>query len=233
MCKSLTHLSPFAMSMAKAVFAAALLSLAGCSHRGGDIDRALAKAGNAAPRPEQFFICHSHGCTRKKRVSLKPEQWARIRAIFQGTSGPEDERRRLRTAIAQLERWVGAQTGTDRDVGGSFQGFARSGQLDCIDEMVNTATYIRLMERDRLLVHHRLDSHEYLGFFETGIWPHAAAAIRERGTERRFVVDSWWRDNGAPPYIVTYEEWWEGGWRERYDARDREAAGQADAEPAS
>lgn len=209
--------------MTKAVLAAALMALAACSTRGGNIERKLAWAGNAAPRPEVFYICQSHGCARKTPVRLTHAQWNRIRAEFAGIAGPEDERQRLRTAIARLERWVGAQTGTDRDVGGSFRGFGRKGQMDCIDEMVNTATYIRMMENDGLLVHHILDSHEYQGFLATGIWPHAASSIRETATGRRYVVDSWWLGNGAPPYVVTYEEWWKGGWRERYDAMDREA----------
>lgn len=207
------------------------MALAACSHRGGDIDRMLAGAGNAEPRPDSFQVCYATGCKKKAEVSLTRQQWAQIRAVFNGAAGPADERRRLRIAIAQLERWSGEQTGTHRDVGGSFQGFGLKGQMDCIDEMLNTATYIRLMERDGLLAHHKLLSYEYLGFFETSIWPHAGTAIRETESGRRFVVDAWWHDNGAPPYVVAYEDWWEGGWKDRYDAMDRKAAGQA-AEPA-
>jgi hypothetical protein len=214
--------------MAKAVFSLALILLAAaCSHRNGDIHRTLAAAGNEVPKPELFYICHAHGCTKRTRVSLTPEQWGEIREIFADTAAPEDERRRLRSAIAKLEVWAGEQTGTGRDIGGSFRGFGRKGQMDCIDEMVNTATYIRMMERGGLLKHHRLDSREYLGFFQTRFWPHAAAAIRETAADRRWIVDSWWHANGTPPYVVTYEEWWKGGWRERYDAMDREAAAQA------
>ncbi len=198
-----------------------MLTLAACSHQNGNIDQMLAKAGNAAPRPDLFHICYAYGCRKTKRVSLTVEQWKQIHAVFDGTAGPEDERRRLRTAIAQLERWSGEQTGTHRDVGGSFRGVGIKGQMDCIDEMVNTATYIRMLERAGLLARHRLQSYEYLGFFETSLWPHAGTGIRETGTDRRFVVDSWWLDNGAPPYVVTYDEWWQGGWRERYDAMDR------------
>lgn len=220
---SLRQPLPRAMSMAKALLAAAIFMFGACSHHGGDIDRMLAGAGNTKPRPERFRICYANGCKKKAEVSLTPQQWAQIRTVFEGTAGPEDERRRLRTAIALLERWSGEQTGTHRDVGGSFQGFGLQGQMDCIDEMVNTATYIRMMERDGLLAHHRLHSYEYLGFFETSIWPHAGVGIRETETDRRFVVDSWWLDNGAPPYVVTYGDWWKGGWRKRYEAMDRAA----------
>lgn len=215
------------------LLAAAAALAAGCSHRGGDIEQALADAGKTPPRPERFNICHAHGCTQTSAVSLTAAQWAQVRSVFNGTADAADERQRLRAAIALLERWAGKQTGTDRDIGGSFPGFGRGGQMDCIDEMVNTATYIRMMERDGLLAHHRLDSHEYLGFFETAFWPHAAVAIRQIGSGERFIVDSWWLDNGAPPYVVAYDEWWEGGWRERYDAKDKAAAEEAQTDAAS
>lgn len=233
MCKNLTQRQRNAMSTAKVCLTAVLVLVAACSHRNGDIGEALAKAGNGAPEPAHFNVCHAHGCAHVSPVSLKAHQWAQVRATFEGVEDAADERRRLRAAIALLERWTGEQTGTDRDIGGSFPGFGRGGQMDCIDEMVNTGTYIRMLESDGLLVHHRLDSHEYLGFFETAFWPHAAVAIREAASGKRFVVDSWWLDNGAPPYVVAYDEWWEGGWRERYDAKDKAAAEEAQTDAAS
>jgi hypothetical protein len=47
------------------------------------------------------------------------------------------------------------------------------------------------------------------GYFLNG-WPHSTAAMREKATDKRFAVDSWFYDNGAPATIVPFELWKSG-----------------------
>jgi len=41
--------------------------------------------------------------------------------------------------------------------------------------------------------------------------PHHAATVREKGSGRRLVIDSWFFDNGRPPVVMPVEIW-EKGW---------------------
>lgn len=202
----------------RAAALAALALLAACSRHDGDISAVLRTVGNEAPMPGSFRVCHDYGCRATARVSLSRAQWARVRALFPAGLTAAAERARLRRAIALLERFSGAQTGTRLDLGRSFAGFGRKGQMDCIDEMVNTATYLRLLERTGLLRRHRLDGYQYHGLSARRVWPHAGASIREIATGARFVVDSWLLDNGKPPFVVPYDEWWTDRWRGNLDA---------------
>lgn len=121
------------------------------------------------------------------------------------------ERRQIATAIARLEQTIGAKTGTDADRGGTFPGFGRKGQMDCIDEATNTETYLRLLEAAGHLRHHRVVGTATRGFFVRG-WPHMAAVIEERPGGARYVVDSWFHDNGVAPELVPLTAW-TAGWR--------------------
>jgi hypothetical protein len=121
------------------------------------------------------------------------------------------ERRQIATAVARLEQTIGPKTGTRGDLGGTFHGFGREGQMDCIDEATNTETYLRLLEAAGHLRHHRVVGTATRGFFVRG-WPHTAAVIEERAGGARHVVDSWFHDNGVPPELVPLTDW-EAGWR--------------------
>jgi len=176
------------------------------AHFGG----ARGEAFIAHPRPTRFTICHGHTCRLYARVSLTDRQWQQVRDLFHPP--PDDageERERIRRAVALLERLVGAQTGTDRDRGENFAGLGLPGQMDCIDEATNTTVYLRLLERDGLLRRHRL-VHRATRF--TGLQPHSTAVIEEQDSGRRYVVDSWFLDNGKPPFVVPLAQW-RDGWR--------------------
>jgi hypothetical protein len=136
-----------------------------------------------------------------------------VQAIF--ASPPVDaraERGLTAQAIARLELASGALTGTQRDRGGTFGNVLEPGQLDCQDEALNTATYLTLLAQDQLLRFHEPDGLAHRGLFWGGGWPHSSAVLAQRSDGQRFAVDSWFLDNGAPPFIVPLESWLDG-WR--------------------
>jgi len=164
------------------------------------------------PTPDNFSICHDHTCTKVSKVRLSAENWQHIRRFFHPPAvSAKQERVQLKLAIAKLEYYVGALTGTSGDKGKNLDGVGEEGQLDCIDESTNTSIYLMMLQKDGLMTKHIVMDRETRGFLPFS-WPHTTAVIREKNQQTLFAVDSWFRDNGYPPYIIPFQEW-EDGWR--------------------
>lgn len=150
-------------------------------------------------------ICIDYHCDRTMPVVLNTEDWAQVRGLFAGIESPEQERQALRLAIAQLENTVGQLTGTWRDLAKNAAGAEKPGQLDCISESKNTTSYLQLLHRDGLLRWHqvlnRTVRHPWILDF------HWTAVIEDQTNGIRYAVDSWYLDNGLPPYIQQLEDW--------------------------
>jgi len=163
------------------------------------------------PDPAQFNICYGHGCTSLAWVKLGNEQWQRVRGVFAASADtPEGEREQIRTAIALMETMVGAMTGTAGDRGGNLAGFGSPGQMDCIDESTNTTIYLRMLQKYGLLRWHRVADRATRWSLFT--WPHTTAVIEERANLEQWAVDSWFLDNGEPPFVLPLQAW-RNGWR--------------------
>ncbi len=167
------------------------------------------------PVPNQMSVCHGNGCLDLSYVSLTPEQWQELRGLFHPLArSAEEERERLRRAIALMEKFSGAATGTWMDKGGTFNG--GGGQMDCIDESINTTLYMTVFLKYGLMREHRIEDRVTRGWFLGG-WPHTTAVIREtavlreKGSSGLWAVDSWFLDNGEPPFILPLETW-KSGW---------------------
>lgn len=164
------------------------------------------------PTPASFKICYSHGCEDLAEVQLSPDQWERVRAIFSAKSADAaTERENISHAIGMLESMVGPLTETEKDIGGSFHGILRANQMDCVDEAVNTLTYLTMMEQDRLISYHDINLPASRGFFLNG-WPHVAPVLVNKQTKEKYVVDSWFLDNGQPAVVLPYKKW-KSGWK--------------------
>ncbi len=163
------------------------------------------------PTLEAFDVCSGGGCADIQRVALTQEEWQKIVAIFSNSdkASAEQERKQLSLAIGKLEDIVGVKAGTSTDRAGTFDNSSYPGQLDCNDEAINTTTYMRLMYSHGLIKLHEIEDMRTRNFFFTG-WPHTTAVIHEVATGRRFAVDSWFYDNGAPATILPFEQWKSG-----------------------
>ena len=131
---------------------------------------------------------------------------------------PAYSRKRSRRAETYLdcrrsfESIVGKATGTATDKLGSVRGWSFANKLDCVDDAVNTGTYLYMLRKDGLIRYHEVREPARRGFVINGKWPHVAVAIVERETGSIYVVDSWFLDNGYPAYVVSFEEW-VAGWK--------------------
>lgn len=161
------------------------------------------------PDPAQFNICYDYGCASLAWVKLSDEQWQRVPAVFAPpAASPADEREQIRRAIALLESIVGPMTGTAHDKGGSWPGLGQTGQMDCIDESTNTTIYLTMLQKYGLLRWHNVeDRSTRWSLFR---WPHTTAVIAERAGGREWAVDSWFLDNGEPPFVLPLETWKDG-----------------------
>lgn len=188
-----------------AVFLAALVS--GCS-RGEEFVVAYA---DPTPAPSGFTICHGYGCQYKAEVKMTPAGWQKVRAAF-GTrpATPEAERDAAARAIAVLEKKVGSATGTDVDEPGAALIAKNRFQQDCIDETVNTTTYLRMLHADGLLRFHDIGEAAWRGKF-IDRWPHNTAVLVERDSGSAYAMDSWFHANGVRPEIVPLDKW-KAGW---------------------
>ena len=192
-----------------------LLLLPSCMTLGVGLEGTQREYGLKGATKESFAHCAGHGCVRRKMIGLNEAEWSRISEAFaSGAQGADAaaERERIRHAIAEMEKIVGQKTGTHRDVGGSFAGTGRPGQMDCVDEMSNVATYLTIFIDEGLIQQHRLGRRYTNHIFKTSWWPHTATSIVQKDNGQEFIVDSWWLKNGSLPYIVTLEEWSEGEW---------------------
>jgi hypothetical protein len=162
------------------------------------------------PAPARFNICFNHGCQSLADVSLAPERWQEIRELFSPEpASPREERERLALAVGQLETLAGKLTGIDDDRGGSLAGLWKSKQMDCVDESANTHTYLIMLKNDGLLKHHIPADNARR--FRPRLYQHYAAVIEETATQRKYAVDSWFLDNGQPPFIIPLDAW-KRGW---------------------
>jgi hypothetical protein len=136
---------------------------------------------------ESVRICHAYGCL------------------------VENERKILGVAIGRMYAIGGQQSDIHNDKGGNYADANITGRMDCIDHSTSTTRLLKLLQaRGDLRWHRVLNSDvRYFAF----VFPaHYSAVIEEKtdGEAARFVVDSWFVDNGQPAVILPLDEWKKG-----------------------
>ena len=162
-----------------------------------------------------FDHCKGYGCRLIDHVKLSSKEWRRIDRFFRTPAkNAEIERSRLESVIGEFERIVGPITNTHTDVKDTFYKLGDD-QLDCVDESVNTTTYLLMLQERGHLKFHEIEQPAARPILLAGNrWPHQAAVVRDKETQTRYVVDSWFEDSGADAYVVEVKEW-TYGWSPR------------------
>jgi hypothetical protein len=165
----------------------------------------------AEPTPANFRECHGFACTNASRVSLSPKEWQRVAAVFKpAAKDARSERRQVSHALVVMHRLVGAQTGTavhqwthkDSDI---LPNLSDPTQLDCIDEAVNTWTYMTMMEKSGFFRFHRVAKLSNAGGLAT---PRNTAVIEEK-SGGLYAVDPSLVDFDQPPPVIPVLAWME------------------------
>jgi hypothetical protein len=203
----------------------AALAVSACVHSDDHLSTTyLDRYARPHPTPAAFTECHGFGCTEVSTVSLSPQQWRRVAAVFHPRAAtPQAERRQIARAVALMQRLVGAQTGT-----GVHQwthqnlmikpNFGDTTQLDCIDEAVNTWTYMTMMERDHLFRFHRVAKLAYAGL-PTDTNPRNTAVVQDKASGEYFAIDPSLVDFAVPPPIIPLKVWL-GSWPPKISASE-------------
>lgn len=155
-----------------------------------------------------FDYCKGYGCRLIDHVEIDKKSWKKIDNYFKTPSKTaQSERDRLKLVIGEFERIVGPITGTDTDVKDTFYALGDD-QLDCVDESVNTTTFLLILQERGHIKFHEIEQPTARPILLAGNrWPHQAAVIRDKKTQTRYVVDSWFEDSGEDAYVVEVKEW--------------------------
>jgi hypothetical protein len=155
---------------------------------------------------EPYFVhCYDFGCKSNQEIYYNAQQWSDIKQLFTSAALTADqEKQAIRKAIAKMESFSGEIAGTSLDKAGNYPGYDIIKQLDCIDESTNTFQYLSALEDLKLLKWHKVEpkKRRTRWFFD-----HWTAVISENTSNQKFAVDSWYRDNGEPPYIQPLQDW--------------------------
>lgn len=152
-------------------------------------------------------VVYSLGPQHHDHIKLSPEDWAKIKGLFVPPPQTDlEERHRIRYAVAYLEQIAGQQTPMKYDLAMNQRNPAGPGMLDCVDESTNTGTFLRLLQERGLMRRHVTAR---FGVRAGHIWDiHQTAVIRSLKTGIEYVVDSWFLDNGYPPYVQQLADWY-------------------------
>ena len=180
---------------------------------------------------ESVSVCFNYGCATEKEVTFSESQLAWVGEMLGAASNAQRERQWLALTVGQLYAWAGEQSPIWRDRGGNIADEGLPGSMDCIDHSTTTTRLLRMLERRGWLRYHRvlepvrrtrfvILSH-VSALIEELAPPAQAVAVAEHeasltrsgdasaasAVPRRFVVDSWFVDNGQPAVVLPQEEW--------------------------
>lgn len=171
----------------------------------------------SAGAEERISVCFNYGCLTQAEVVFNDEQLRELALLLDEAQDAAQERKAISFAVGRLHGWAGQQSPISADRGGNYADDAVYGRMDCIDHSTTTTRLLSMMESQGMLRYHRVLEpvlrHRVL------IFDHFAAQIEE--VEQpvtagegglgvlpgRYVVDSWFFDNGQPAAVMPLANW--------------------------
>lgn len=184
-------------------------------------------ASSGAAADEIISVCYNYGCTNEAIVQFSEQQLSTLEQKLKATKSADEERKTLATVIGYMYWLAGQQTPVYADKGGNIEDEAVNGAMDCIDHSTTTTRFFKMLDRRKLLRYHSIKDVVRRSRFL--LFEHYSAMIEERphpflGTQEydralilwaetksdRYVVDSWFHDNGKPAVILPLDDWFQG-----------------------
>jgi len=164
---------------------------------------------SSAATGESVSICYNYSCAKQTPVTFSESRLAVVRNLLSTSSDGEQERERLARVVGRLYAWAGETTPIANDRGGNYPADAGlEGRMDCIDHSKTTTRLLRMLEARGWLKFHRvLDPILRRRFIFA---EHRSAVVTETATQQRFVVDSWFVDNGKAAVVLPLKAWLNG-----------------------
>lgn len=182
----------------------ALPALAGCVYeQDGPPEAHFEQFATKAPKSDTVTVCHAYGCKMQTPYTFSPADIAEVAALMarvRRDDSPAEERRAIAYAIAWMERRVAPTVGTENDRPSmDFGGSGDPGQQDCVDEATNSTSYLLVLAHHGLIRQHLVER----PFAKDSLshWTHWAALIKEKGSGKRFAIDSSSGPNGDNPTV--------------------------------
>lgn len=185
---------------------------------------ALAHAGSGSASAA-LEICYNYGCLSRSEVVFSNGEMARVRELLDSATNAVQERALLGRVVGLMLGWAGERSPIAADRGGNLADEAVHGKMDCIDHSTTTTGLLRLLAEQGWLRFHRvLDPVKRTRGL---IFDHFSAQIEEiapgettgfaaqaeattDALSRRWVVDSWFVDNGQPAPVLALINWQSG-----------------------
>jgi hypothetical protein len=192
----------------------AVLLLPGCAYQPkGLIDDHFATYKARPPEQDKVYVCSSYGCRTQTPFKFSAADLGEIRKLMSDkrTKTPADEREAIKAALAWMETRADKAVGTWKDrPGDDAQGNGDPSQMDCVDVATNLSSYLLILERHKLLRHHRVGSVMVKEDIRRGFsgWTHYAAVLKEQRSGQQYAVDGWLMASGQAPEIVETEKWY-------------------------
>jgi len=167
----------------------------------------------AAPFSAHFMVCHGYDCHYRTKVILTARDQEEIMAGFaQWGATAAGEREAISAAVVVFEKRTTAVIGVRDEARMAFGQARRKGQMDCVDESLNTDALLRALDEAGLLKFHHVGKRASRGFFLDGRYPHWTAVLID---DRRvkWAVDSWYEPGGGAPDIMELAKWKKRGVR--------------------
>jgi hypothetical protein len=184
-------------------------SIATGATRPGVVAATFAEYSVAPPTPVTVFVCHGFGCKYRVEINLTAGDRAKlVQFLAAGRISAAAERKAVAAAGAWFDKRIGPVAGTANHVaraGMKYMFDAR--QFDCIDTSRNTTSLLMVLDQLNLLRYHDVDEPEARGYMVDGRPPHATAVLVERGTGKKWSVDSWTVGYGQALEVMPLERW--------------------------
>ncbi len=168
----------------------------------------LATLPAVAAAAEVLPLCYHYGCDRTQRIEVDDSALIWFRQRLDAAADADAERAALQDIVLSYYQRAARATPIASDRGGNHEDAANIGRMDCLDHSLNVLVLLQLLAGNGWLQHHRLlgQVHRAPLLFDH----HAAVAVRDETSGRDWVIDSWFRDFGAPPVVVPLAIWKEG-----------------------
>jgi hypothetical protein len=165
---------------------------------------------SSATTGEGVSICYNYSCSKQTQVTFSESRLAVLRDLLSASSDGKQERETLAQVIGRLYAWAGETTPIANDRGGNYPADAgMEGRMDCIDHSKTTTRLLRMLEARGWLKFHRVLNPILRRRFIFA--EHRSAVIAETTSQQRFVVDSWFVDNGKAAVVLPLKAWLNGG----------------------
>ena len=158
---------------------------------------------------ETLQVCYGYGCLAQATILYGESRLHEIDGLLRGAQDAAGERELLAQAVGRLYAWAGEQSDIRNDRGGNYADGTTPGKMDCIDHSTSTTRLLKMLEARGDLRWHRVLAPE-LRYFALVFPAHWSATIEENEGGARYVVDSWFVNNGEPAVILPLEEWKKG-----------------------